>query len=147
MGTSHGSLLNTLRHTYLSDLAWRNRVVSGKMPPLVEMATPEQYSGAILPFTIADLKEHWPRVTGGLMSWLDGVSDAELNEVMTCRLPSGDGLKLTRAEVLLHDLNHGTVHRGQALSLLRAANIQPPNIDVFSYYMHRDSSRSAEHVS
>lgn len=27
---SHGSLLGTLRHTYLSDVAWRNRLVSGR---------------------------------------------------------------------------------------------------------------------
>lgn len=142
VGASHGSLLDTLRHTYLSDVAWRNRVVSGEMPALVEMAQPEQYSGSSLPFTLSDLEEHWPQVTEGLLQWLDGVTDATLNEVMLCRLPSGQDLTLTRAEVLLHDLNHGTVHRGQALNLLRACKVQPPNIDIFSYYIHRMSHSS-----
>lgn len=117
VGASHGSLLDTLRHTYLSDVAWRNRVVLGEMPSLFEMAQPEQYSGASLAFTITDLEEHWPQVTLSLLGWLERISDSELEEIMICRLPSGDDLKLTRAEVLLHDLNHGTVHRGQVLSM------------------------------
>ncbi len=137
VGASHGSLLDTLRHTYLSDVAWRDRVLKGELPPLIIMAQPEQYSGASLDFQIADLEEHWPKVTTSLMEWLQGISDLELDEVMPCQLPSGERLKLSRAEILLHDLNHGTVHRGQVLSLLRAAGIPPPNIDVFSYYLHR----------
>jgi uncharacterized damage-inducible protein DinB len=86
VGASHGSLLDTLRHTYLSDAAWRNRVLSGAMPPLIEMAKPEQYSGSSLSFSIADLKEHWPQVTLSLMEWLESVSDSELDEMLVCRL-------------------------------------------------------------
>jgi uncharacterized damage-inducible protein DinB len=147
VGASHGSLLDTLRHTYLSDAAWRNRVLSGAMPPLIEMAKPEQYSGSSLSFSIADLKEHWPQVTLSLMEWLESVSDSELDEMLVCRLPSGEDLTLTRAEILLHDLNHGTVHRGQVLSMLRAAHVQPPNIDVFSYYLYRNMQQQEGRAS
>jgi len=142
MGASHGSLLDTMRHTYLSDVAWRDRLLRGELPPLLDMAQPEQYAGASLDFQISDLEDHWPKITSSLMEWLDGISDSELEQVMPCQLPSGERLNLTRAEILLHDMNHGTVHRGQMLSMLRAAGISPPNIDVFSYYMRRDEQQN-----
>jgi len=140
LGASHGSLINILRHTYLSDLAWRDRILRGELPALADIAVPNHYSGAALEFTVADLQKSWPAIPASLLQWLDSVTDTDLDLVMPCLLPSGGALQLTRAEIILHDLNHGTVHRGQVVSLLRSLGIQPPNIDVFSFYMRRTAA-------
>jgi hypothetical protein len=84
------------------------------------MAAPEPYSGATLGFGVDELQQRWQEIPESLLSWLDTVTDADLDLEMPCLLPSGDFLRPTRAEILLHDLNHSTLHRGQIILMLRS---------------------------
>jgi uncharacterized damage-inducible protein DinB len=42
---------------------------------------------------------------------------------------------MTQWKILLHMVNHSTPHRGQVVGMLRQFGQQPPNTDLFSYYM------------
>lgn len=138
LGAPHSSILHTLRHIYLSDLAWRDRIVSDSLPPLNDIGTPERFAGSAIDYSLEDLRRHWAEIPRSLLFWLNDVDDAYLNGEMSCALPSGGDLRLTRAEILLHHLNHSTLHRGQIILMIRSEGVKPPNLDIFSYYLHRD---------
>jgi len=138
LGTSHGNILHLLRHTYLSERAWRDRLLKDELPPLPEIGRPELFSGNAINYSLDDLEKYWPEIPQSLLAWLSHVNDAYLNGEMLCSLPEGGSLRTTRAEILLHNLNHSSIHRGQVISMIRMHGMKPPNLDVFSYYMVRD---------
>ncbi|HET7104790.1 MAG TPA: DinB family protein [Terracidiphilus sp.] len=137
LGASHSSLLYTLRHMYLAERVWLERLVSGKLPALVDMAAPEVVSGTAIDSSLADLREDWPAIPRDLRNWLDAAPDEDLDAELTCLMPDGGRLDTSRAELLLHNLNHSTIHRGQVIGMIRALGAQPPNLDVFSYFLYR----------
>ena len=38
-------------------------------------------------------------------------------------------------QVVLHLVNHGTLHRGQVMGMIRQLGIEPPGTDLMHYYM------------
>jgi uncharacterized damage-inducible protein DinB len=44
--------------------------------------------------------------------------------------------------VVLHLVNHGTLHRGQVMGMIRQLGIVPPGTDLLHYYMTAMQSSS-----
>ena len=38
-------------------------------------------------------------------------------------------------QIVLHLVNHGTLHRGQVMGMIRQLGIVPPGTDLMHYYM------------
>jgi uncharacterized damage-inducible protein DinB len=38
-------------------------------------------------------------------------------------------------QIVLHLVNHGTLHRGQVMGMIRQLGIAPPGTDLMRYYM------------
>ena len=84
LGMSHGSILGTLRHTYLSDRAWCDRLLAGALPALADIGAPELFSGTALSLSLADLERYWPEIPESLLHWLECT-----RRCWTCRHLSG----------------------------------------------------------
>jgi len=134
LGASHGSLLRTLRHVYDAERAWVDNLISHSIPSVAEIeAAGAADQSRSLP-TYAFLKDSFPKVWSDARRWLEPLREDELATELTCVKEDGVTMCLPRWKVLLHMVNHSTLHRGQMITMLRALGKRPPNTDLFTYY-------------
>jgi len=128
VGISHGSLLGTLGHILFADWIWYTRVVA----PL------EKPAG-----TLEALERAWPDLQQRWVDWADGHTDADLARVVEYK--GMDGLEYRNPvwQIVMHVVNHATLHRGQAMGMLRQMGIAPPHTDLLYYYRELAASASA----
>jgi uncharacterized damage-inducible protein DinB len=113
VGISHSSLLGTLAHILWADWLWFTRVVE-------PMEKPGQ--------TREVLETVWPELLDKWVAWADGASDAEINRVVEYKSLLDGQMALTPAwQIVLHVVNHATLHRGQLMGMLRQMGIAPPH--------------------
>jgi uncharacterized damage-inducible protein DinB len=127
LGASHSSILGTLRHIHDGERVWLLRLMavgSWRLP---------QGPGCEYSFEV--LVQSWPELWQGYRQWLESASDADLNDEFTTLLPEGTQLCGPRWQIVLHAVNHSTLHRGQIITMLRTLGLQPPSIDLTSYYL------------
>ena len=53
----------------------------------------------------------------------------------------GDPFETPLWQIVLHVVNHATLHRGQVMAMLRQLGIPPPPTDLISYYRSLPSER------
>ena len=123
--SSHGGVIGTLRHIYYAERVWLNRLRGEQQrfqDPPPEPGLPE-------------LNQRWPEIWQGLRDWLERLPDAELEAELHSRRLNGEEFHLERWKVLLHVVNHSTLHRGQVVGMLRQLGKQPPATDLIFYYL------------
>jgi uncharacterized damage-inducible protein DinB len=135
LGASHGSILGTLRHIYYSERVWWKRLRENALPPMVEMGNQKHFQDQPPEPGLHDLIQRWPEVWAGLRAWLLQLSEEDLNGNLCSKMPDGSAFCVSRWKIILHAVNHSTLHRGQIMSMLRTLDHQPPNTDIFSFYM------------
>jgi uncharacterized damage-inducible protein DinB len=119
VGVSHGSLQGTLAHILFADWIWFTRVVG-----------PMQEPG----HTREALLRVWPELQDKWVAWAEGASDADINRLMEYHSKLYGPMAQPVWQILLHVVNHATLHRGQAMSILRQMEIAPPHIDFMNFY-------------
>ncbi|KVN40023.1 damage-inducible protein DinB [Burkholderia pyrrocinia] len=67
------------------------------------------------------------------VTWIDGMTDGELDEPIRFRFVDGGEGVMTRREMLFHVVNHYTFHRGFAVDTLRRMSIAVPATDITVY--------------
>jgi len=128
---SHGSVVETLHHVFVSERFWCECLLADRIPPLDEIGAEPPPRG----LELAKLQREWPAVWNGLERWLASLSEQDLAHVLRCRLSADRTFDFTRWQLLRHSLNHASLHRGQVVGMLRALGKQPPNVDVMSYLL------------
>ena len=119
-GISHHSILGTMTHLHFADWIWYTRVVE-----------PLEKPGA----TMEALEREWPDLRQRWERFCDGLSDADLARTIAYRSIRGyDGVASVE-QIVLHLVNHGTLHRGQVMGMIRQLGIAPPGTDLLHYYM------------
>ena len=124
VGISHGSLLGTLAHVLWADWLWFNRIAGQSAE---SMERPAQTREA--------LETVWPGIQDKWIVWAENADEAEINRIVEY-ISILDG-KLTRVpawQIILHVVNHATLHRGQVMGMLRQMGIAPPHTDLMNYY-------------
>ncbi|MGD0939617.1 MAG: DinB family protein [Terracidiphilus sp.] len=129
MGLSHSGILRTLRHIYIAESIWLKHLIESKLPPFSVFADPKR-----LPLTPAEpdlctLQRCWPDVWRCFHQYVETAPEAELAGELRA---VGGGIH--RWKILLHVVNHGTLHRGQIMGMLRQLGKQPPATDIFVGY-------------
>jgi uncharacterized damage-inducible protein DinB len=122
--TADRSVLGTLLHLYGGDWVWIERM-EGRSP------TSRPYGATA---TLATLQTEWPRVWE---RWIDTARclTAESAEAeLAYTTFKGDLFRTPVWQVILHVVNHGTHHRGQAAGFLRSLGKTPPVLDLTYYY-------------
>lgn len=116
-GVSHKSLIGTLEHIFLADRIWFARTVD---PEILQ--------------TEAPLPEAWPLLHKRWEGWAVELTDRELIRIVDYKDLKGNAHSTPVWQIALHVVNHATLHRGQAMSLLRQLGVTPPATDLIYYY-------------
>ena len=114
-GVSHKSLLGTLEHIFFADRIWFARTVD---PSVLE--SEETLSIA------------WPLLQKRWEDWAAALT--EIVRVVDYKDLKGNSHSTPVWQIALHVVNHATLHRGQAMSLLRQSGVAPPPTDLIFYY-------------
>ena len=123
MGVSHESILGTLGHIHFADRIWYKRTVEPEMtiPPMAALSTAEALTG-----DWQDLQRRWE-------AWAESQADADMNRVVQFRMLNGTPAEAPATHVVLHLVNHATLHRGQVVGMLRQLGVKPPVTDLIFY--------------
>ena len=120
-GISHRSILGTMTHLHFADWIWWTRV--GEPIPKPEA-------------TLAVLEQDWPPLQERWERFVDTLSDADLSRRPgPFRSIRGYDMNPTVEEIVLHLVNHGTLHRGQVMGMIRQLGVTPPGTDLMHYYI------------
>jgi uncharacterized damage-inducible protein DinB len=129
LGSSFGSVRDTLAHLYSAEWAWHSRW-HGVSPT------------AMIPFErfpdVATLRGAWAELEGKVRAFLETVGEEGLNRVFEYRLLSGQPGASPFWQMLQHIVNHGSYHRGQVTTLLRQLGATPAkSMDLITFYRER----------
>jgi uncharacterized damage-inducible protein DinB len=116
-GVSHKSLMGTLEHIFFADRIWFARTVD---PGVLQ--SNETLSAA------------WPQLQRRWEDWAASLTDQDLTRVIEYKDLKGNPHRTPVWQIGLHVVNHATLHRGQAMSLLRQLGVAPPPTDLIFYY-------------
>lgn len=114
---SHKSLMGTLEHIFLADRIWFARTVD---PQILELQEP--------------LPAAWPLLQKRWEDWAAELTDQDIVRVVDYKDLKGNAHRTPVWQIALHVVNHATLHRGQAMSLLRQLGVAPPATDLIFYY-------------
>lgn len=124
MGVSHESIVGTLCHTYMADRIWYKRTVEPDldMPPWN------------VNFPLQKLAEDWQDIQKRWEAWAESLNDADMDRVVRFKMISvnAEG-EAPVTHVVLHLVNHATLHRGQVVAMLRQLGVKPPVTDLIFY--------------
>jgi uncharacterized damage-inducible protein DinB len=128
---SHGSVLGTLHHAFVSERFWAECLLASKIPSL------DTFGSSQTPTTLRleELEQEWPKVWSGLERWLDSATNEELSQPLLCRISADTEFPYIRWQVVRHFVNHSTLHRGQVVGMIRSLGKRPPNVDLMSYLL------------
>lgn len=123
-GTADKSILGTLLHVYGGDYVWieRMRGVSLTRRPYDEQATLET------------LETAWPRVWERWREYVAGLTAETAEADVAYSTFKGAPFRTPAWQIILHVVNHGTHHRGQAAGFMRSLGKTPPVLDLMEYY-------------
>lgn len=129
LGSSHIGISGTLRHIYDSERFWLRQFRKGELVPLTEFTNPRRFPPAQPEPNLRNLEQHWPEVWEGLHSYVETLPEADF----ALELHAIDWA-IPRWKLLLHVVNHATLHRGQVMGMLHQLGKQPPANDIFIGY-------------
>ena len=120
------NMVHTLNHNYVIDLIWQAHL-EGREHGFTARNTPGH----------PPLDELWRKqqvVDDWYIAWSDRSSEAALGEQLSFTLIGGNQGTMTRAEILLHVVNHTTYHRGFVADLFyQVPGARPPTTDLPVY--------------
>jgi uncharacterized damage-inducible protein DinB len=120
VGISHSSLLGTLTHILWADWLWFTRVVE-------PMEKPGQTREA--------LETVWPALLDKWVAWAERAGDPEIDRLVEYRsILDGQMARTPAWQIVMHVVNHATLHRGQVMGMLRQVGIAPPHTDLMNFY-------------
>lgn len=123
-GISFKSLLKTLEHIFLADRVWFARVAD---PKVLAMDEP--------------LQTAWPKLQQRWETWAAAITHQEIVRTVHYKDMAGNSHSTPVWQIVLHVVNHATLHRGQAMSLLRQLGVVPPATDLIYYYREKNVNK------
>jgi uncharacterized damage-inducible protein DinB len=121
LGSAHRCVLDTLAHIVFADRVWLKRVMGTAVPGAE--AVPSEAVAV-----------EWPRLWRQWADLAAGWTDAELAQVIEYPDLRGAARASTLEEMVMHVVNHATLHRGQVSGMLRQMGVAPPQTDLIVFY-------------
>ena len=124
MGVSHESIAKTLTHIYFADAIWYSRIADRTYPVPSHDALPR------LEFVV----DEWPRLQTRWEAWADAATDFDIARQVPFKSRFVGDAGLPAWQIVMHVVNHATLHRGQIVAMLRQLGAKPPATDIVFYY-------------
>jgi uncharacterized damage-inducible protein DinB len=134
LGSSFSSVRDTLAHIYGAEWVWLERF-QGRSPSSLPDTT--QFKD------IASLRERWSEHESRLLSFVQSLSQSDLDRVMEYKTLKFGVYRNPLWQSMQHLVNHGTYHRGQVTTLLRQLGAQPILTDLMHFYRERATAAGA----
>ncbi|WIX31815.1 DinB family protein [Salinicola sp. JS01] len=120
-----GSLLGTLNHLVVADILWLKRFAehpacSISLREVVDLPQPTGLDQIVFD-DLERLAERRVWLDQKIIGWIAGLSDEDLDIILTYRNSKGVTFHRRYSSLILHFFNHQTHHRGQASTLLSQA--------------------------
>lgn len=116
-----GSLLRTLNHVHAMDLVWQAHLKG--VPHGLASRNPAECP------PLADLERAQREMDEWFVRYADGVADSAVEELIEFEFIGGGRGVMSRREILIHVVNHGTYHRGHIADMLYQIPVHPPTTD------------------
>jgi uncharacterized damage-inducible protein DinB len=123
MGVSHESIAKTLFHIYMADRVWYKRTVEP------DLSMPDWN----LNWPLEKLAGEWQDLQGRWEAWAESLTDAAMDRIVSFKMLNGTPAEAPAVHVVLHLVNHATLHRGQVVGMLRQLGVKPPVTDLIFY--------------
>jgi uncharacterized damage-inducible protein DinB len=123
-----GSLLRTLNHVYAMDLVWQAHL-EGRPHGFVSR------NPGICP-AFAELRAAQTALDAWYVDYVDALSETAAQEIVNFEFIGGGCGSLSRADILLHVINHTTYHRGHIGDMMYQIPVIPPTTDLPVYRRH-----------
>jgi uncharacterized damage-inducible protein DinB len=117
----HTSILQTLRHIYYAERVWLRRLQADALPPGIEIGNQQLFRDPDPEPTLDQLKQACLQSRMVCIDTSNSMSEAKINGELR-----GIDCAILRWKLLLHTVNHSTLHHGQVTSMLRQLGKQPP---------------------
>jgi|SRR5690242_517710 uncharacterized damage-inducible protein DinB len=128
LGSSFPSVRDTLAHILGAQWIWLERF-RGRSPSTLPGG--EQF------VDLAALRARWTQFEGELLSYVNGLTAADLERSFDYRDLKGSAHRNVLWQTLQHLANHGTYHRGQVTTLFRQLGAKPISTDMIGFYRER----------
>lgn len=125
LGSSFGSLRDTLKHLLGAEWVWLERFNGGNPRGVPWLKETE---------TLDAIRARWESVEADMRRYLAALKPEALTVPLTYQNFKGETWTYPLWQCLLHLVNHGTYHRGQVTMALRQLGSTPPGIDFLVYY-------------
>ena len=87
------------------------------------------------PGTLEAVETIWPEIQQRWEAWALSLTDADLAKDVSYKLMDGSAGQSPAWQIVLHVVNHGTLHRGQVMAMLRQLGHVPPGTDYLFYHL------------
>jgi uncharacterized damage-inducible protein DinB len=131
VGISHKSIFGTLLHMAWAEWLWLERW-HGRSP-----TSPDAWSQWTIEScdSLQQLRAKWTAMSENRDSYLAGLNDADLPRELRFKRLNGEPGSLPLEQQMQHVINHGTLHRGQVVGMIRQLGITPPATDFLFYLL------------
>ena len=124
LGSSYGSIRNTVAHILSSECAWLERWQGRSPKPLDPLGFPD----------IETLRARWAQVEQDQKDFLGTLTNERLAADLQYVNPQGETVTLPLWQQMLHLINHSSYHRGQVTTMLRQVGGKPVSTDLIAFY-------------
>ena len=129
LGSSFGSVRDTLAHLYSAEWAWYSRW-QGTSPTAALPA--DQFPD------IASIRQPWTAHEARMRAFLESLGQPGITRVFVFKVLSGQSGSSVFSQMLQHLVNHASYHRGQVTTLLRQLGAAPAkSMDMIAFYRER----------
>ena len=116
------TMIGTLNHIYIVDLIWQAHLEGREHGFKARNINVHS--------ELAALWEAQQRLNDWVIDWAKAQSETSLAEVVPFTFVSGTKAEMTRGEMFLHLVTHGSYHRGWVAEMFFDAGARPPQPDL-----------------
>ncbi len=126
-----GSILRTVNHVYAMDHVWRCHLE--RRPHGLNTRNPKDCP------PLEALREAQAGMDAWYVRYADSLPHADHDEVVAFTFIGGGDGAMSRAQILLHVVNHATYHRGHVADMMYNLGVAPPTTDLPVYLRGRQT--------
>lgn len=128
-GSSHGGVKTTLHHMFRADTLWFSRISGEPFGNIADIPVPE---------SLAELEKEWLTLLERFQNWFRQLEPNQYG--IEVRYTNSQGVPYSTPlwQIVLHVVNHSTLHRGQVVTMMRQAGMKPPATDLTNFYRSRE---------